>query len=531
MGIPIIFVHKGNPFFLFTALYEAKISNPDSEIYLIGDETNKHYDFVKYIDYKTLIDDDYNEFIQRYEHMSPNSYDIELFCYLRWFLINNVIKQENISRCFYADSDVMIFQDIEKSLKHYQNYSLSINGISGHNTYICNQKTLQDFCSFMLNSYNKENIHKLKELYATYPRENAICDMTMLSLFKENNEMGELYKIINNKIFDHNINCSDGFEMKNGIKNLKKIENKVVCKLLETNEDIEFITGHFQGGNSKIYMEKYSSLSRFKYILLQLRYNKFKFIKNLRKQFKNNIKSYFKTRINKQDFNPDGLGLFINPFYFARKGLYKHISELAIQISGGKLLDVGCGTKPYKKLFNVEQYDGLEYSSEEYGASKNAEYFYDGNKFPFDNENYDNVISNEVLEHVFNPDEFLSEINRVLKINGKFLLTAPFVWDEHEPPYDFARYTSFGIKYLLEKHGFEIIEFRKSVNNLGVIFQLLNDYIYKKLIKRNKLKHRLIVNALCSVFNILGIILIKITPKNDDLYLDNIILAKKVKNA
>lgn len=238
----------------------------------------------------------------------------------------------------------------------------------------------------------------------------------------------------------------------------------------------------------------------------------------------------YRRKVKKQAFNPDWLGLFINPFYFARKGLYKNVSELASQIQGGKLLDIGCGTKPYKNLFNVEQYDGLEYDTPEYRANKNAEYFYDGKNFPFENESYDNAISNEVFEHVFNPDEFLKEINRIMKMNGKLLMTVPFVWDEHEPPYDFARYTSFGLKYLIEKHGFEIIEHRKSMNNLGVVFQLMNDYIYKKLMKSNKFFNHLLVNSLCSIFNVLGAILIKITPKNDDLYLDNIILARKIRN-
>lgn len=243
------------------------------------------------------------------------------------------------------------------------------------------------------------------------------------------------------------------------------------------------------------------------------------------------IKERLKKILKKQDFNPDWLGLFVNPFYFARKGLYKHISELAKQIQDGKLLDVGCGSKPYQTLFNVKQYDGLEYDTEANHKNKSAEFFYDGHRFPFENESYDNVISTETFEHIFNPDEFLSEINRVLKNGGKLLLTVPFVWDEHEQPHDFARYTSFGLKHLLEKHGFEIVEYRKSVNNLGVIFQLINDYIYKKLIKNSSRVHRVIVNAMCSIFNISGVIFTKITPENNDLYLDNIILAQKVKNA
>ncbi|MDR1561056.1 MAG: class I SAM-dependent methyltransferase [Holosporaceae bacterium] len=229
----------------------------------------------------------------------------------------------------------------------------------------------------------------------------------------------------------------------------------------------------------------------------------------------------------KQDFNPDFLGVFINPFYFARKNLYKQISRLSKEFNG-KILDVGCGTKPYRELFNVDVYHGLEYSDSKSGIShKSQDFVYDGHAFPFQNETYDGIISNEVLEHVFNPDEFLSEVSRVLKRNGKLLLTVPFVWDEHEQPGDFARYTSFGIKYLLKKHGFKIIYFHKSANNITIIFQLINDYIYKIFIGKNRKHNRIIINSLTSIFNILGLALSLILPKNNDLHLDNILLAQK----
>ena len=54
-------------------------------------------------------------------------------------------------------------------------------------------------------------------------------------------------------------------------------------------------------------------------------------------------------------------------------------------------------------------------------------------------------------------------------------MTVPFVWDEHEQPYDYARYSSFGLKHILNENGFEVIEQRKSNNGIEVIFQLLND--------------------------------------------------------
>lgn len=235
----------------------------------------------------------------------------------------------------------------------------------------------------------------------------------------------------------------------------------------------------------------------------------------------------FKQLLKKQDFNPGFLGIFTNPFYFARRNLYKYIKAISPRIKG-KVLDVGCGTKPYRDLIDAAVYHGLEYSDSASGVEyKSQDFLYDGHKFPFNEAAYDCVICNEVLEHVFNADEFLSEINRCIKNSGKLLLTVPFVWDEHEQPGDFARYTSFGIRHLLEKHGFQVIELHKTANDVSVIFQLVNDYIYKILIGKNRTANRVAVNALCSIFNIIGIIFSVILPKNNDLYLDNIVLAEK----
>jgi SAM-dependent methyltransferase len=232
--------------------------------------------------------------------------------------------------------------------------------------------------------------------------------------------------------------------------------------------------------------------------------------------------------LSKQGFSPRFVGMFINPFYFARKGLYEAIKSYAHNIQG-KILDVGCGNKPYKHLFNVSSYIGLDYDKDGTNKNPDADFIYDGTIFPFENEVYDSLICNEVLEHVFNPDQFISEINRVLKLGGTLLITVPFVWDEHDQPYDYARYSSFGLKHILEKHGFEIMMHKKSMNDIRVIFQLINTYIHKIFLKNNNHYIEIILTMLlCSPFNILGSFLGWILPKNNDLYLDNIVLAKKV---
>lgn len=230
-----------------------------------------------------------------------------------------------------------------------------------------------------------------------------------------------------------------------------------------------------------------------------------------------------------EQFNPRLLGLLINPFYFSRKGLYSDISDIAAKLKG-KILDIGCGTKPYEKLCDAEEYIGLEIDDEGNRNHTSADMFYDGITLPFQDKEFDSLISNQVFEHVFNPSQFLKEANRVTKIEGLFLITAPFIWDEHEQPYDYSRYTSFGMKHILNENGFEIIEHRKTCNGIEIIFQLINAYIYKVTLTNNKYLNLFLTIVLMAPINILGLVFSKILPKNNDLYLDNVILTKKVKD-
>lgn len=230
--------------------------------------------------------------------------------------------------------------------------------------------------------------------------------------------------------------------------------------------------------------------------------------------------------VHRAQFQPCFLGLFINPFYFARKGLHENISSLAKYITG-RTLDVGCGQKPYEKLFRSSQYIGMEIDTPENRQNKKADFFYNGLTFPFQDGEFDSIVLNEVLEHVFNPYDFLSEINRVLKPDGMMLMTVPFCWDEHEQPNDFARYSSFGLKAILQNHGFEVIEQRKSINDIRVAFQVLNAYIYKKTVTKNVYVNLLLTVLLMSPFNLIGELAAKVFPRNDDMYIDSIILARK----
>jgi len=238
------------------------------------------------------------------------------------------------------------------------------------------------------------------------------------------------------------------------------------------------------------------------------------------------MKQFLKSIYLKQMFFPSLLGLMINPFYFARAGLAESIAGFS-RLLKGRLIDIGCGSMPYKKLFMVDDYVGLDIDSEVTRNRRVADQLYDGKVFPFPSNSFDSALCNQVLEHVFNPDEFLSEIYRVLKPNGKLLLTVPFVWDEHEQPYDYARYSSFGLKSLLEKNSFHVLDHKKIGGDATIIFQIINAYIFKVIHNWPRLFRFLLTLSLMASFNILGLILGWLLPKNEDLFLDQIILVEK----
>ena len=226
----------------------------------------------------------------------------------------------------------------------------------------------------------------------------------------------------------------------------------------------------------------------------------------------------------KEQFNPGFFGLFINPFYFARRGLYKTIAPLGKYISG-KTLDVGCGKKPYENLFKSSEYIGMDIENPGHShGNEDVDVYYDGKKFPFRKAEFDSIVVNQVLEHVFEPEDFLKEIKRVLKKGGFLLLTVPFVWDEHEKPNDYGRYTSFGLKHLLGKSGFKIIKFEKSTCGFRAIIQLINELIVKKTSFGNKKISVILSMILTFPLNILGVLFPE--NKKSDIYLDNIVLAK-----
>ena len=193
----------------------------------------------------------------------------------------------------------------------------------------------------------------------------------------------------------------------------------------------------------------------------------------------------------------------------------------------GTVVDVGCGVAPYRDLFRHAHYIGIERAGgSRFGSAKGgADVLYDGSRLPLADGCVDNVLCNQVLEHIFEPVAFLNELHRVLRPGGRLMLTVPFAWDEHEQPYDYARYSSFGLRYLAGKSGFDVVDARRTLADASLFAQLWLAYWFKVCGGRGKasVMGKLLIAALSVPVNLAGLAFARILPRNPDLYLDNAI--------
>jgi len=155
----------------------------------------------------------------------------------------------------------------------------------------------------------------------------------------------------------------------------------------------------------------------------------------------------------------------------------------------GRLLDVGCGDKPYEAIFRpyVTEYIGVEHrdtfeltSAAEpvLGDGKRGpDVLYSGNRLPFPDHCFDTVLSVQVLEHTAKPAELVQEMARVLKDDGLLILMAPFQFRLHEQPHDYFRYSQHGLRELCARAGLELTHVEQQGSLWSLMGHKLNSYL------------------------------------------------------
>jgi SAM-dependent methyltransferase len=159
---------------------------------------------------------------------------------------------------------------------------------------------------------------------------------------------------------------------------------------------------------------------------------------------------------------------------FIRDFVAKSLGSLE---QGYGILDLGCGEGPYGEHYHNRA--GFAVAADRAHRGKGADVLLDAHALPFRDSVFDVVLSVEVVEHLLDPDRAVGEISRVLKPGGSLLVTWPLIFGMHEVPWDFQRFTEFGMARLLRRHGLEPVSLVRRGDLIAVLVHLVGEIIGK----------------------------------------------------
>ena len=149
----------------------------------------------------------------------------------------------------------------------------------------------------------------------------------------------------------------------------------------------------------------------------------------------------------------------------ARRPWYVNVSRVRLERvvrrfarrtpAGTLVLDAGAGTGVYRRWFAHARYEAADFAqlSTRYTP---LDYVCDLSSLPVEDDRFGAVLCTQVFEHLPDPAAVARELFRVLEPGGEIVCSAPFSYPEHQQPYDFYRYTRFGLRRVFEDAGFEV---------------------------------------------------------------------------
>ncbi|RYD77387.1 MAG: SAM-dependent methyltransferase [Sphingobacteriales bacterium] len=218
-----------------------------------------------------------------------------------------------------------------------------------------------------------------------------------------------------------------------------------------------------------------------------------------------------------------------DPHYIHLYFLVKDIKYAIDKYAKGHILDLGCGNKPYEEFYKpvTEKQIGCDAIQ----SDKNkVDVICLVTDLAFENNTFDSILCNQVLEHVYDHHTMMKEAFRVLKPGGNIILSVPFAWELHEEPYDFFRFTKHALKELFEEAGFEIDYIKPNGGKWAAIYQLRTSMLFHSFKRKtwyNKLKKFLYLELqLIRIRNLFAIWLDK-NFYDDILTLNYLVVARK----
>lgn len=124
-----------------------------------------------------------------------------------------------------------------------------------------------------------------------------------------------------------------------------------------------------------------------------------------------------------------------------------------------QVLTVGAGGEVNELLGQYASKKGFEVVSFDIDAERNPDLVGDICHYDFQDRRFDTVVLSEVLEHLHSPHLGIENTHRILKPGGRLILTTPFIFPIHDRPYDYYRFTKYGLEYLLS--GFSQVDIQE----------------------------------------------------------------------
>ncbi|MBD2306192.1 methyltransferase domain-containing protein [Chroococcidiopsis sp. FACHB-1243] len=157
----------------------------------------------------------------------------------------------------------------------------------------------------------------------------------------------------------------------------------------------------------------------------------------------------------------------------------QHLVESELLVPGEKVLDYGCGNKPYESLFK-QKFD--LYIGADFPGNDRAEIAVGcQGQLPIADASIDCVLSSQVLEHVEQPQVYLKEAYRVLKPGSALVLSTHGIWRYHPDPCDYWRWTAAGLQREIVQAGFEIVSVQSVFGMASAGLQLWQDATEEKI--------------------------------------------------
>lgn len=153
---------------------------------------------------------------------------------------------------------------------------------------------------------------------------------------------------------------------------------------------------------------------------------------------------------------------------------YLHLSDLLLALKrvrpvhAERVLDFGCGGSPYRDLFSANVYHRADF----HGFADLDFEFGEDSVIPAPDGNYDLVLSTQVLEHVREPARYLAECQRLLRSDGRLILSTHGIYEDHGCPYDFQRWTADGLRLAVERSGLQVRRIFKLTSGARALFFL-----------------------------------------------------------